>query len=225
MLEANGDSRPECSAAAEWRHRQRRIEAAASRRSRSDSCQRPIAIPAGGTIAAAGFLQRRRRWGLGRVGERGHALGSISGAGFSATYQNWWEDFAPTKMDSCRKCSFLPVCWGGCAKRHFDQNKASQEALSHYWRSSSPNRIAAASGISSDAYRAFTEAEQFRGDEIKPRGVRPLTSTAGSQNLTAIAAVRSSPLAFQGRWNGLLTFAADLGLRSGLVTTIFERLW
>lgn len=114
-------------------------------------------------IGADGALYR---CGL-QVGERSQAVGSISGADCSETHQSWWEDFAPTKLDSCRKCSFLPVCWGGCAKRHLDQNEASQEALSHYWRSSLPNRIVAASGISSDAYRAFTEAEQFRGDEIR----------------------------------------------------------
>ncbi|MEI9926022.1 MAG: SPASM domain-containing protein [Bradyrhizobium sp.] len=113
-------------------------------------------------IGADGVLYR---CGL-QVGEKPRGVGSISSSSVLGAESVWWDNFDPTKVSDCRRCSFLPVCWGGCAKRHLDHDSNSRAALSEYWRSSLPNRIINAAQFSLTAYRAFTEEEQFRGDGL-----------------------------------------------------------
>jgi uncharacterized protein len=33
----------------------------------------------------------------------------------------WWEAFDPTVQPNCSRCSFLPICWGGCPKKHLER--------------------------------------------------------------------------------------------------------
>ena len=37
--------------------------------------------------------------------------------------REWWEGFDPTTLPTCSRCSFLPVCLGGCPKRHLDGSR------------------------------------------------------------------------------------------------------
>jgi uncharacterized protein len=46
----------------------------------------------------------------------------------------WWELYDPTEDARCQKCSFLPVCWGGCPKNHLERDHAALEQQCDHWR-------------------------------------------------------------------------------------------
>jgi uncharacterized protein len=51
-----------------------------------------------------------------------------------AEQQGWWDRFDPTTLPSCSRCSFLPICWGGCPKKHLDGDQHAVAEQSAYWR-------------------------------------------------------------------------------------------
>lgn len=107
------------------------------------------------------------RCGL-QVGEAQHAVGRV-GRGLPIVGQPnsfpdhaWWEEFDPTRLGSCSHCSFLPVCWGGCPKRHLDGSQTDLAAEGRFWRRNLPRMIAAGLGEHPAEDLEFTDAEQFR---------------------------------------------------------------
>jgi uncharacterized protein len=74
----------------------------------------------------------------------------------------WWNSFDPTSLTTCSRCSFLPVCWGGCPKKHLENDSHAIAEQGAYWRANLPRLVAAGVGSVSDPDFVFTEAHQFR---------------------------------------------------------------
>jgi uncharacterized protein len=107
------------------------------------------------------------RCGL-QVGERHRAVGHFGRPGDSRDADEfpdraWWETFDPTEQPTCSRCSFLPVCWGGCAKRHLDASRIDLDREGRFWRTNLPRMIAAGCGEQAPPGFAFSDADQFRG--------------------------------------------------------------
>lgn len=113
------------------------------------------------TIGADGH---HYRCGL-QVGEKNRPV-ALRGAGQEMTPgpdAAWWDEFDPTKQPNCRRCSFLPVCWGGCPKKHLEGDTASLHETSVFWRKALPQKIAWQFGVALDQNTfAFSESDQFR---------------------------------------------------------------
>lgn len=56
----------------------------------------------------------------------------------------WWQEFDPCDQPTCSKCSFLPICMGGCPKKHLENDRQSLDEQGAYWRTNLPRLLAAA---------------------------------------------------------------------------------
>ena len=74
----------------------------------------------------------------------------------------WWNKFDPTSLPSCSRCSFLPICWGGCPKKHLDGDAHALAEQSKYWRRNLARLVAEGVGRRLDAPTEYTESDQFR---------------------------------------------------------------
>ena len=104
------------------------------------------------------------RCGL-QVGEKARpvALREKGGGMTPGPDANWWTTFDPTRQPNCSRCSFLPVCWGGCPKEHLEKDAPSLHETSLYWRKALPQKIAWQFGVALDESAfSFSEADQFR---------------------------------------------------------------
>ena len=113
------------------------------------------------------------RCGL-QVSEPGSAVGSLRSA--SAPFrilnnpsesrhsanEQWWQAFDPTEAPRCSKCSFLPICWGGCPKKHFDGDTHALREQGTYWRRNLARLVTANLGIQLSSVTHFEERDQFR---------------------------------------------------------------
>jgi uncharacterized protein len=79
-----------------------------------------------------------------------------------ATQQTWWNEFDPTRLPSCSRCSFLPICWGGCPKKHLDGDQHALAEQSAYWRRNLARLVAEGVGRKLDSPTEYTESDQFR---------------------------------------------------------------
>jgi uncharacterized protein len=77
------------------------------------------------------------------------------------TDAEWWENFDPT-LPKCSRCSFLPVCWGGCPKKHPEDDSYAIAEHSAFWRKNLPRLITEELGIEIPADYTFEERHQFR---------------------------------------------------------------
>ena len=75
----------------------------------------------------------------------------------------FWASFDPTRAPNCSRCSFLPVCWGGCPKRHLEGDRHALAEQGAYWRKNLPRLIAARMGAVNLKSSEFSERDQFRG--------------------------------------------------------------
>lgn len=120
-------------------------------------------------VGAEGALYR---CGL-QVGEPGRAVGYLAASQDSPDVPpdaEWWSGFDPTRLPTCQHCSFLPVCWGGCPKKHLEGDIHAIREQGRYWRTNLPRMIARAAGIEgSYSPTSFTEEQQFRADESRPK--------------------------------------------------------
>ena len=104
------------------------------------------------------------RCGL-QVGEKNRAVLELRTGSPPAKGQDfdWWESFDPTRQPSCGACSFLPICWGGCPKKHLEGDRASLHEQSLFWRKALPQKIAGRFGKALSAGDfSFGERDQFR---------------------------------------------------------------
>jgi uncharacterized protein len=103
------------------------------------------------------------RCGL-QVGEQHRAVGAtrpeLSRRRFADA--DWWERFDPTILPSCSRCSFLPICWGGCPKKHLEADQHALDEQSYYWRANLPRLVASRFGLKPPLDFAYDEADQFR---------------------------------------------------------------
>ncbi len=101
------------------------------------------------------------RCGL-QVGEKHRAVGALTGNKEHFQDNEWWEKFNPCELPSCSKCSFLPICWGGCPKKHLDNDKHSLDEQSEYWRRNLYHKLVSYVGCTPKHANLLTEADQFR---------------------------------------------------------------
>jgi uncharacterized protein len=118
-----------------------------------------------------GADRRTYRCGL-QVSEPGRAVGKLNESAFrilhnddTSSDERWWAEFDPTTLESCSRCSFLPICLGGCAKKQLDRDKGALDAVSLYWRKHLPRLICKTAAIPEIEWE-FTERDQFR---LEPR--------------------------------------------------------
>lgn len=102
------------------------------------------------------------RCGL-QVGESDRAVGAIHDGEVVADHDSqWWEGFDPTRAETCSVCSFLPICWGGCPKKHLERDRAALDEQGAYWRRNLPRLIAQRAGMMPPDVEVPLE-QQFRG--------------------------------------------------------------
>lgn len=89
-------------------------------------------------------------------------LDSLSVTESSGSDRAWWKEFDPTTLASCSSCSFLPICWGGCPKKHLEGDAHALEEQSQHWRQNLARLVA--EGVGMQALNSFTlsEEDQFR---------------------------------------------------------------
>ncbi len=107
------------------------------------------------------------RCGL-QVGEKHRAVGKVSDIPLLSTPREsfpdavWWKSFDPTLQPNCARCSFMPICWGGCPKKHLEGDAHALKEQSDYWRRNLPGLVATRFGLRAPAGFAYSEADQFR---------------------------------------------------------------
>lgn len=80
--------------------------------------------------------------------------------------ESWWRSFDPTVLPTCSRCSFLPVCWGGCPKKHLDRDQHALLEQGAYWRRNLPRLVAEGVGMNCDPAFRFNEGDQFKDSQI-----------------------------------------------------------
>lgn len=105
------------------------------------------------------------RCGL-QVGEAGRAVGQLGPLEETSNPmpdESFWAGFDPTRLPTCGHCSFLPVCWGGCPKKHLERDMHAIGEQGRFWRTNLPRLIAKAAGFGDSALpTAFGDRHQFR---------------------------------------------------------------
>jgi uncharacterized protein len=76
--------------------------------------------------------------------------------------QQFWAEFDPTRQPNCSRCSFLPVCWGGCPKKHLEGDSHALAEQGSYWRRNLPRLVACNLRLDLVRDMEFTELDQFR---------------------------------------------------------------
>ena len=74
----------------------------------------------------------------------------------------WWTTFDPTELPTCSRCSFLPVCWAGCPKRHLDGDVEAIAEQGAYWRRNLARLVAEGTGERLESDLTIDTALQFR---------------------------------------------------------------
>ena len=74
----------------------------------------------------------------------------------------WWTTFDPTQLPTCSRCSFLPVCWAGCPKRHLDRDAEAIAEQGAYWRRNLARLVAEGTGERLERHITIDSALQFR---------------------------------------------------------------
>lgn len=76
--------------------------------------------------------------------------------------QQFWAEFDPTRQPNCSRCSFLPVCWGGCPKKHLEGDYYALAEQGNYWRRNLARLVTCNLGLVLDRPTEFAESDQFR---------------------------------------------------------------
>ncbi len=118
-------------------------------------------------IGADGDLYR---CGL-QVGEQGRAVGHLHGREATARQlpilvsddSTWWSRFDPTTQPKCSQCSFLPICWSGCPKKHLERDTHAVDEQGTYWRRNLGRLVVSGVGLEVPPSIELTLEDQFRG--------------------------------------------------------------
>jgi uncharacterized protein len=127
-----------------------------------------------------GADRRLYRCGL-QVGETSRSVGALPVAeltgrslpviGSDSSDESFWREFDPTSQPNCSRCSFLPVCWSGCPKKHLENDQHAIAEQGAYWRFNLPRLVASGVGAQLSDGTAFGFADQFRdGQTYVERG-------------------------------------------------------
>jgi uncharacterized protein len=124
------------------------------------------ALAHGSVVVGADGLQYR--CGL-QVGEPGRAVSGAGGGRLvplpllgDSTDDVWWRRFDPTELPTCSRCSFLPICWGGCPKKHLEGDEHAIAEQGAYWRANLPRLVAQGVGMELVGPSDFGLSDQFR---------------------------------------------------------------
>lgn len=79
--------------------------------------------------------------------------------------QSWWDEFDPIMLPSCSRCSFLPICWGGCPKKHLDGDQHALAEQGAYWRRNLARLVAEGLGKHLSHPRELNLSDQFRDSD------------------------------------------------------------
>ena len=101
------------------------------------------------------------RCGL-QVGESHRAVGSLNNSERKFPDSIWWGQFDPTEISSCSSCSFLPICFGGCPKKHLEQDSTALQEQSEYWRNNLAQKVSGFLGKTLIEEDPISEDLQFR---------------------------------------------------------------
>lgn len=104
------------------------------------------------------------RCGL-QVGEQSRAIGSLNPKLIATDKYSdidWWRHFDPTTLPTCSICSFLPICWGGCPKKHLENDRHAIQEQGKYWRQNLGRLIAKAANIEFKPEMVILNDQQFR---------------------------------------------------------------
>jgi uncharacterized protein len=109
-----------------------------------------------------------------QVSEKDRAVGTVRGETespfrilgqdhlCSTSDEKFWSDFDPTSAPKCSVCSFLPICWGGCAKKHLDQDQHALDEQGEYFRTNLARLVSEGVGVKLCSPFVYTAADQFR---------------------------------------------------------------
>lgn len=117
------------------------------------------------------------RCGL-QVGETHRAVGAITDPEKEFKDTNWWNSFDPTRQPSCSKCSFLPICFGGCPKKHLEGDQEALDEMGDYWRTNLAVKVAAYVNEKLVDTNPLPETDQFRELYQEKRPVEATETTA-----------------------------------------------
>lgn len=75
---------------------------------------------------------------------------------------SWWRSFDPCDQPTCSVCSFLPVCMGGCPKKHLEGDLEALAEQGAYWRRNLPRLLVNAASPGSSTGYQIPIGHQFR---------------------------------------------------------------
>jgi uncharacterized protein len=88
----------------------------------------------------------------------------LASTGDPAVEMAWWDAFDPTQLPTCARCSFLPICWAGCPKKHLEGDTHAIAEQGAYWRRNVARLVAEGVGATMLDEVEFSPADQFRDD-------------------------------------------------------------
>ncbi|MDQ1829790.1 radical SAM/SPASM domain-containing protein [Massilia scottii] len=84
----------------------------------------------------------------------------------AAQQKKWWEDFDPCNQPTCSTCSFLPICMGGCPKKHLEDYRDSLDEQGLYWRNNLPRLLLTAANVTPSQSSSIPLTSQFRSANV-----------------------------------------------------------
>ena len=105
-----------------------------------------------------------------QVGEKNRAVGQLQketlvprlNQNLEFGDAGYWDNFDPTLLPNCSKCTFLPICWGGCPKKHLEGDTHSLNETSLYYRKNLPSLIAQKANATISENYTLSDKQQFK---------------------------------------------------------------
>ena len=138
-----------------------RVRDAVGNETAVEECEAPDGFPYPRTSVCAALARdsvvigadsKMYRCGL-QVGEQNRSVGSLVARQEllpilqESNDEPFWREFDPTRQPNCSRCSFLPICWGGCPKKHLERDTVALAEQGEYWRRNLPRLVASRFGL------------------------------------------------------------------------------